>query len=166
MAKRGATTPSRGAAKTWTVRRLVATGLGIGYIPLAPGTLGSLLGAVLCYSLADLPWPVSLGATILLIAIATYTADRTAKELGGADPPEIVIDEIAGMFVAAVALPGTLYEFGAVFLLFRLMDIVKPSPISRLEGLPGGIGIVADDVAAALLARAMWWLLKANFDFF
>jgi phosphatidylglycerophosphatase A len=69
------------------------------------------------------------------------------------------------MWLAAIALPATFYDFAAAFLLYRLMDVVKPSPISRLEGLPGGFGIVADDLAAGLLARATWWLLKANFNF-
>jgi phosphatidylglycerophosphatase A len=137
----------------------------VGYFPLAPGTAGSLLGAVLCYPLADLPWPVYLGATLLLTAIAVWVAGRVAAQLGRPDPPQIVIDEIAGMWVAAIALPATHYDFIAVFLLYRLMDVVKPSAISRLERLPGGFGIVADDVAAGLLARVMWWLLKANFNF-
>ena len=166
MAKHVSAAKSRVALGKGGALRLVATGGGLGYSPLAPGTLGSLLGAILCYPLVDLPWPVYLGATVLLISIATYSADRAAAELGQVDPPQIIIDEIAGMWVAAIALPGTLYDFSAVFLLYRLMDVVKPSPISRLEQLPGGVGIVADDVAAALLARAMWWLLKANFDFF
>jgi len=108
---------------------------------------------------------VYLGAALGLTAIAVWSADRVAAELGHPDPPQIVIDEIAGMWLAAVALPPTLYDLTAVFLLFRLVDVVKPGPIPRLERLRGGLGIVADDVAAGLLARVMWWLLKANFDF-
>jgi phosphatidylglycerophosphatase A len=77
----------------------------------------------------------------------------------------VIIDEIAGMCVALWGLPLQWYDVGAVFLLFRLFDIVKPAPIPRLERLPGGLGIVADDIAAGLLARVTWWLLKANFDF-
>jgi phosphatidylglycerophosphatase A len=145
--------------------RWLATGAGVGRVPFAPGTAGSLLGAALCFPFLYLPWPVYLGAALLLTAMAVWSADRAAADLGQPDPPEIVIDEIAGMWVAAVALPPTLYDLAAVFLLFRLMDVVKPAPIPRLERLRGGLGIVADDVAAALLARAMWWLLKANFDF-
>jgi phosphatidylglycerophosphatase A len=62
-------------------------------------------------------------------------------------------------------VPASLYDLSVVFFLFRLFDVVKPSPIGRLERLPGGLGIVADDVAAGLLARVTWWLLKVNFDF-
>ncbi len=156
---------SRPDVGTGGVLRLLATGAGVGHVPFAPGTAGSLLGAVLCFPLLYLPWPVYLGATLALTALAVWVAGRVAVELAQPDPPEIVIDDIAGMWIAAVALPPTLYDLSAVFLLFRLMDVVKPAPIPRLERLRGGFGIVADDVAAALLARAMWWLLKVNFDF-
>lgn len=165
MAERARADRSRTEAGKGGAARLLATGAGAGYFPLAPGSAGSLLGALLCFPLLYLPWPTYLGATALLSAVAVWAADRMAAELGRPDPQEIVIDEIAGMWVAAIALPPTPYDLFAVFLLFRLMDAVKPGPIPRLERLRGGFGIVADDVAAALLARAMWWLLKANFDF-
>lgn len=145
--------------------RLIATGAGVGHLPFAPGTAGSLLGAALCFPLLTLPWPVYLGATILLAVLAVWVAGRAASEAGEPDPAHVVIDEIVGMWVAAIALSPSLYDVAAVFLLFRLMDVVKPAPIPRLERLPGGLGLVADDVAAGLLARAAWWLLQANFDF-
>jgi phosphatidylglycerophosphatase A len=69
------------------------------------------------------------------------------------------------MWVAALAIPFQFYDLAAVFLLFRLFDVIKPAPLPRLERLPGGFGIVADDLAAGLLARATWWLLQTNFDF-
>jgi phosphatidylglycerophosphatase A len=145
--------------------RLIATGAGAGHFPVAPGTAGSLLGAALCFPLLGLPWPVYLGATILLAGVAVWAAGRVAGELRQPDPPQVVIDEITGMWFAAIGLPPTLYDVAAAFLLFRLFDVVKPAPVPRLERLPGGFGIVTDDIAAGLLARAMWWLLKANFDF-
>ena len=165
MANRASTAPSKARKKVGGALRLLATGVGVGSFPLAPGTAGSLLGAVLCFPLLYLPWPVYLGAAIVLTAIAVWAAGRMAAELGHPDPPQVVIDEMAGMWLAAIALPPTLYDLAAVFLLFRFIDVVKPAPIPRLERLRGGLGIVADDVAAGLLARAMWWLLKANFDF-
>jgi len=143
----------------------VATAGGLGTIPLAPGTAGSLVGAALSLPLLGAGWPVQLGATLVLVAAAVAFAGRAAEELGQPDPPRVIIDEIAGMCVAAVALPFHLYDLCAVFLLFRMFDVVKPAPIPRLERLPRGLGIVADDIAAGLLARATWWLLKANFDF-
>jgi phosphatidylglycerophosphatase A len=110
-------------------------------------------------------WPVHLVAVSVLAVVAVIVSQRAADELGHPDPPPVVIDEVLGMWCAALMLPVRAYDLCAVFLLFRIFDIVKPAPISRLERLPGGFGIVADDVAAGLLARATWWLLKANFDF-
>jgi phosphatidylglycerophosphatase A len=100
-----------------------------------------------------------------LIVLAVWASGQAARELGQADPPSVVIDEFVGMWVAAVAIPFQLYDVLAVFLLFRLFDVVKPAPLPRLERISGGVGIVLDDVAAGLMARAAWWLLKANFDF-
>ena len=145
--------------------RLLATAAGLGYLPLAPGTYGSALGAILCFPLLSLPWSVLVGAAAGLTVVAVWAAGQVAAERGRADPSEVVIDEIAGMWWAAILLPASLYDLGVVFFLFRLFDVVKPSPIGRLERLPGGLGIVADDVAAGLLARVTWWLLKVNFDF-
>jgi phosphatidylglycerophosphatase A len=165
MPERERPAPSKAGVGAPPVLRLIATGAGLGRIPFAPGTAGSLLGAALCFPLLRLPWPVYLGATILLTGVAVWAAGRMAGDLRQPDPPQIVIDEIAGMWFAAIGLPPALYDVAVAFLLFRLFDVVKPAPVPRLERLPGGFGIVADDVAAGLLARAMWWLLKANFDF-
>lgn len=164
MSNRAPAAASKPGEGTGPALRLIATAGGVGHLPVAPGTAGSLLGAALCFPLLTLPWPVYLVATILLAALAVWVGGRVAH---GAepDPPQVVIDEVAGMWVAAIALSPHLYDLAAVFLLFRLMDVVKPAPIPRLERLPGGLGLVADDVAAGLLARATWWLLQANFDF-
>lgn len=148
-----------------TTAQLVATAGGLGRIPLAPGTVGSLVGAALCVPLLRLGWPVHLAAAAALCGVAVAVAGKAAAELGEPDPPRVIIDEIAGMCVAMVALPLQWHDVGAVFLLFRLFDVVKPAPIPRLERLGGGLGIVADDVAAGALARVTWWLLQANFDF-
>ncbi len=138
---------------------------GVGYLPLAPGTAGSLIGAGVSFPALALPWPVYVVVACALAAIAVWVTGRAARETGQADPPMIVLDEFVGMWCATLLLTASWYDLTAVFLLVRLFDIVKPSPVSRLEGLPGGLGIVLDDVAAGLLARATWWLLQANFDF-
>jgi len=145
--------------------RLLATAGGLGYLPPAPGTYASALGAALCLPMLSLPWPVLAGAAAVLTGVAIWAAGQVATARGIPDPSEVVIDEIAGMWWAALLLPASPYDLVAVFLLFRLFDVVKPAPIPRLERLPGGLGIVADDVAAGLLARVAWWLLKINFDF-
>jgi phosphatidylglycerophosphatase A len=148
-----------------SIALLVATGGGLGSVPLMPGTVGSLAGAALCFPMLRLPWPLYLGLTALLAGLAIWVSGQAAEELGRADPPSVIVDEFVGMWVAALAIPFQFYDLAAVFLLFRLFDVVKPAPLPRLERLPGGFGIVADDLAAGLVARGTWWLLKANFDF-
>ncbi len=143
----------------------LATAGGLGYVPVAPGTVGSLLGAALCFPFLQLDWPFYLAIGLLLTGIAIQAAGHAAGAFGAEDPQPVIIDEVAGMWMAAIALPFQLYDLVAVFLLFRLFDVVKPGPLWRLERLPGGLGIVADDVAAGLLARVSWWLLQVNFDF-
>ena len=142
-----------------------ATGCGLGSVPLMPGTAGSLAGAVACFPMLRLGWPLYLVVVAVLAALAIWVSGQAAKELGQADPPSVIIDEFVGMWVAALAIPFQVYDLTAVFLLFRLFDIVKPVPLPRLERMDGGFGIVLDDIAAGILARATWWLLQANFDF-
>jgi len=138
---------------------------GLGSVPIAPGTVGSLVAAGCCWPLLRLGWPLQLGATVILAAVAIVVSTRAAAEFDQPDPPQVIIDECVGMWCAALALPAQAYDLCAVFLLFRLFDVVKPAPLPRLERWSGGAGIVGDDIAAGLLARATWWLLQANFDF-
>lgn len=154
-----------GAASDGGAWHLVATLGGIGALPVAPGTAGSLVGLLSCLPLLWLGWGVHLAAALVLVAVAGVAADREVRSTGEADPQSVVVDEAVGMWLATLALPMRAYDLAAVFLLFRLFDVVKPTPIPRCEELPGGWGVVADDVAAGLLARAAWWLLQVNFDF-
>ena len=133
---------------------LIATGCGIGYAPVAPGTLASAAAAALWYAFPLAPstqWFVC-GATVL---IGTWAAQLTAKHARAKDPQSIVIDEIAGMWLALAGAPHTPLVLTAAFLLFRLFDIAKWPPMKQLERLPGGLGIMLDDVAAGLIARAI-----------
>jgi phosphatidylglycerophosphatase A len=133
--------------------KLVATGLGSGYSPFAPGTAGSLVGLLLFLPLAKLDWPVQLAATAALTALGTLAAGRVAKLVGTPDPGLVVVDEVAGQWITFLALPLTPWTAVAGFLLFRVMDIVKPWPARDLEKLHGGLGIMADDVAAGIYAH-------------
>ena len=135
--------------------RLVATGLGSGYSPVAPGTAGSLVGLLLFLPLAGLAWPVQLAATAVVALVGTLAAGRVARELGRNDPGLVVVDEVAGQWITLLALPLTSVTALAGLLLFRVMDIVKPWPARDLERLPGGIGIMADDVAAGIYAHLL-----------
>jgi len=133
--------------------KLVATGLGSGYSPFAPGTAGSLVGLALVLPLAGLSWPVQLAATAALALLGVLAAARVAQLLGRKDPGLVVVDEVAGQWITFLALPLTPVTALAGFVLFRVMDIVKPWPARALERLPGGVGIMADDVAAGIYAH-------------
>jgi phosphatidylglycerophosphatase A len=135
------------------VARVLATAFGSGYAPLAPGTAGSAVGLLLFWPLARLAWPWQLAACVLVFFVGVAAGGRVARNLGVEDPGLVVIDEVAGQWITLTALPFTPAVALAGFLLFRLMDVVKPWPARDLERLPGGWGIMADDAAAGLYAQ-------------
>ncbi len=132
----------------------LATGFYVGRIPMAPGTFGSLMGLPLCFLLAGIQLPAALVAVLLIIALATWIAGAAERILGRRDPGCIVIDEIAGMVVTLIGLPFNSTTAVMGFVLFRVLDILKPFPIRILDKrLSGGPGIVADDVVAGAFAN-------------
>jgi len=133
----------------------VATGLGSGYAPVAPGTAGSAVGLLLFWPLVGRPPLQVLTATVLLILIGVVAGDHVARRLGKKDPGLVVVDEVAGQWISLLFLPLTLGTTAAAFVLFRLMDVLKPWPARDLERLPGGIGIMADDVMAGIYANLL-----------
>ncbi|HDR05378.1 MAG TPA: phosphatidylglycerophosphatase A [Candidatus Marinimicrobia bacterium] len=133
--------------------RMVGTFFYIGYMPLAPGTWGSLALVLLLYvfPLNDLYWQMVI--LISLILASVWSGNILEKADHKEDPRYIVIDEVAGMFLALFALPSDNFKVCLIaFILFRIFDIVKPFGINRLQDIHGGVGIVADDLAAGLLA--------------
>jgi phosphatidylglycerophosphatase A len=139
----------------------IATGAYVGYLPPAPGTLGSLLGLLLLWPLK--PGTVQVMVTLFLIGVGIVVADRAARVIGGQDPPAIVIDEIAGIAVATLLLPPQVQERVVAFVIFRLFDVIKPFPARQAERLPGGFGIVGDDLIAGLYTNLLvrvWLLLS------
>jgi len=137
------------------VALLMATGLGSGYSKVAPGTAGSLVGLLLFLPLAGRAWPLQLGATLVVTVLGVFAAQRVATLVARKDPGLVVVDEVAGQWITFVSLPFTPAIAVAGFLLFRAMDIVKPWPARALERLPGGLGIMADDVAAGIYAQLL-----------
>ncbi len=133
----------------------VATFFGVGKIPLAPGTWASLVATFLFYPLLDLRWPY-YGAILLFVFFAgAFAGTQYARRLGEVDPSSAVIDEVLGMGVAMFGLSKAHVEYCVMaFILFRLFDIWKPYPIRRVEKLPGGWGIMTDDLVAGLYALA------------
>lgn len=132
-------------------RIALATVAGLGRFPIAPGTAGSAAGLLLAWSLWSLAGPLAVaGGALAVTVVGIWAADATARHYGEGDPSRVVIDEVAGQMVGLLWLPPSLPVLAAGFLLFRLFDIMKPFPVRRLEKLPGGLGIVADDLAAGL----------------
>jgi phosphatidylglycerophosphatase A len=133
----------------------LATWFGCGYFPWGPGTVGSLAAlaiAALVNSQLGGTRQFLLAVTFMLLAPSTWAAAVTARASKDKDPGKVVIDEVLGQWVTL--LGATAYNpvsFALAFVLFRALDIWKPGPIRRLEQLPGGYGIMADDLAAGLV---------------
>jgi phosphatidylglycerophosphatase A len=150
------------------VAHVVATGAGAGYAPIAPGTAGAAVGALLFWPLAALSPPVYAVTLIGATGLAIWSADVMTRHWASDDDGRIVADEIAGQLVTLVPLVATgRVAVGWVvtgFVLFRLYDIWKPGPVRWLEErIPGGAGVVLDDVMAgvfgALTLAVLLWLM-------
>lgn len=139
--------------------RLAAAGLGAGWLPLAPGTWGTLAAVPLYLALAGLSAAGYALATLAFAALAILVAGRAERLAGVRDPGAIVIDEMAGFLVAMFQAPPGWRGLAAGFVLFRVFDILKPPPVKAVEALGGGAGIVADDLVAGLYANLALRLL-------
>jgi phosphatidylglycerophosphatase A len=136
--------------------RTIATFFGLGFFPVAPGTLASLAVLLLYrYLLSGLALPYIFLILLFLLALGLPAASAYSAELKKSDPRRIVIDEAAGQFLVFISVSPDWKSIIIGFLLFRLFDIIKPFPIRKLETLPGGWGIMADDMAAAVMAKAL-----------
>lgn len=132
---------------------IVSTWFGAGLVPKAPGTFGTL-AALPAVFLVHAAGPTAGLCIILAFAgAAVWGAGLTEQVLGRTDPREVVSDEVAGFMVTMYLLPFTWPYLAGGFIVFRLLDILKPFPIRRLERIPGGAGVVLDDLAAGLLAN-------------
>ncbi len=132
----------------------VAFGFGAGLVPRAPGTAGSVVGLVFAWVQLGLPLVWQIAAVVGAIAIGIYVCGESARRLGVHDYSGIVFDEIAGVMLAALAVPEkSVFWFLLLFVLFRIFDIAKPWPIRDVDHrLGGGLGIMLDDLMAALYA--------------
>ena len=166
--------PARSAADYLALA--IAT-CGVGFIPIAPGTFGSVVGiglwAIVRGGVLAILWPLAgrnnlnllhlsygLIAVELVVAVfvtfaGTWAGSRVEKLHGAKDPGKVVVDEVAGQFMALIAVPIQFEGWWTIilaFLLFRFFDIVKPHPARNFENLHGGLGIMADDVVAGIYA--------------
>jgi phosphatidylglycerophosphatase A len=179
------TTTSSGKHKP-RVSLAIATALGLGYLPKAPGTWGSLGGVAISlgmtwlfsrktlqyanlernanfWTVGLLPAGVDYVVVILIAILGVYVAGRAAKYAGKKDPQFVVIDEVSGQMIAYFS-PFTLLNWKSLllgFILFRVFDIWKPFPARQAESLPGGLGIMADDWIAGIYAALGLWIARA-----
>jgi phosphatidylglycerophosphatase A len=134
------------------VALVLATVLGVGYAPFAPGTFGSAVGLVLWWGL-----PTSIAAQasaiVVLFLAGSWSGGVAERHYGTTDPSVVVIDEVMGMLITLFLNPVGWRGAFAAFLLFRIFDVIKPYPSNHLERLPGGVGVMADDAMAAVYAN-------------
>ena len=153
---------------------LALTTWGVGYLPLMPGTFGSMVGVAIYVGVVwfdvlagvrfmagytpeqinALVWASNSILLVILIIVGIWASDRTISILGNSDPSQAVVDEVMGQLVTLLFIPqgaGWIYVL-AGFGLFRLFDIWKPYPIDSLQDLPGGVGVCADDLVAGVYA--------------
>jgi phosphatidylglycerophosphatase A len=177
------TTKTSSANRKPRVSLAIATAFGLGYIPKAPGTFGSLFSVLLTgwywfrldpYPMLDLyahdryfvvpqAWPLA-AAAILVSGVGIFVANRIASYLGNKDPQIVVVDEVSGQLISylgiGTAMPNWKYLLLG-FILFRVFDIWKPFPARQAESLPGGLGIMADDWVAGAYAALGLWIARA-----
>ena len=145
-----------------SIARLISTWFGVGLLPKAPGTWGSLAAlpfAWFIYSYGG--YQILLLATAGIFAAGVWMSGIAAAESGAEDPGEVVIDEVAGQWLTLVVVPPDFLLYAAGFVLFRVFDIWKPWPVSWADrNLKGGLGIMADDILAGVYAAVILLALK------
>jgi len=138
----------------------LATGFGVGYSRIAPGTLGTLVAIPIYYFLSEIPSPLYEITLVGFFFLSVWVSENAERFFGKKDDQRIVIDEIIGFLITMLWIPKTMPFVIIGFFLFRFFDILKPFPIRRLEkGLKGGYGVVLDDVLAGVYANIILHLV-------
>lgn len=141
---------------------IVATGFFVGKIPFMPGTFGTLIALPIAYVTAFLPFIVKFGIFVFMFLLGIYTSNKYVDISGIEDPKQVVIDEIAAMYLVLILFPVTNIYLSYIlipFILFRVFDILKPFPIKQLEEIHGGLGIMLDDIVAGVYAMICCYLI-------
>jgi len=149
-------------ARNEKIIKLLAAGFGSGLAPFAPGTIGTLVGIPICLVCLPLTWPLRFLVVVVLSALAIFISGRAEMIYQKKDDQRIVIDEIAGFQVAMLPVAITGLHLCVAFIFFRIFDIWKPFPIRNLQQLPGGWGVVIDDVAAGIYTGVV--MLALNYS--
>ncbi len=143
---------------------LIATGGFVGKIPLAPGTLGTLVAIPIMLIYWDKGILAQLSITAAVFFLGLWASIVIVEKYKEKDPEYIVVDEIAGFMVGMIGIEPTLIHLAIGFVLFRLYDIVKPPPIKMFEKLPSGLGVMVDDIIAGLYTWACMIILVKFFN--
>jgi phosphatidylglycerophosphatase A len=140
----------------------LATSGFVGYVPVAPGTAGSLVGVALFYVLRAFGGPFAeVAAILILFAAGVWAAGVAERHWQRTDPGPVVIDEVVGMLITLCWLPLTGLGVFVGFLVFRVFDVWKPWPAARFEALHGGLGVMADDAMSAVYGQVLMRVLVA-----
>ena len=134
--------------------QFAATFFYLGKLPFSPGSWGSL-GALLLWLLLPVTFSIHFSVIIILFVLGVYSSNKMAEDLADHDPSEVVIDEAVGMGISLFMLPHSFELYLLAFIFFRVFDIFKPSFIYHIQNLPGGWGIMMDDVLAGIIT----WLI-------
>lgn len=140
-----------------------ATGFLTGYFPFASGTVGSFLAVLIYLLIPGFEEPYILIFVILLFSVVGIFTSEFAEKIYGFDPPEVVIDEIVGMWITLLFVPKTFVITAIGFVLFRIFDIVKPFPARQSQDLKGGIGIMLDDIISGFYSLVILHLILIIF---
>ena len=139
---------------------IIGTFGGLGYLRPAPGTWGSLAGALVWWFLVP-PIPgIQLMLVVIAAGLGIWAGGYLERATMVTDPSIVVIDEVAGMWLALLGCGHVIWQFAVGFILFRLLDILKPGPIARAQSLPGGWGVVCDDLLAGGVTLAALIVLR------
>ncbi len=141
-----------------TVIKMMASGLYLGYSPIASGTIGSLLGVLIFLQMYNFP-SLYVCVCFLLILLGFLTSGRAEAIYGEKDSRKIVIDEIAGMCIVYLGMQARLWIIVTGFLIYRIFDVMKPPPAKRVEKIKGSAGIMLDDIICAIYANIILQVL-------
>ena len=145
----------------WNPAIFIATWMGSGLLPKAPGTWGSLAALPFAWVIADaFGWQGLAAATVLVFAVGTWASEVYVRRAGAEDPGQVVVDEVAGQWLVLVPVAPDPLLYAIGFALFRLFDITKPWPVSWADRtIKGGFGVMLDDVLAAVYGAGLLWAL-------
>ena len=130
----------------------------IGHLRPAPGTIGSLVALGSGYLIANFSLGVLVAAILALSILGIFAAERYGQRTGKKDASEVIIDEVVGQWIPLVIIPLEIDWYIVAFLLFRIFDISKFGPVGHAETFTGGVGVMADDLMAGILAALVLWM--------